>query len=273
MCFHHDSLIGNPISRWYYNNTAALMTWRQRLSLSLSRYVPVAACVCRSPAERDIALRLWLIAFLQREHERKPFIRLCEFAEALNVWDLVLFLALPLSWHRLMSGVVQCTEDQSQLAGNVLTTLRQPCQNVHQSTNALLVTLTQCAFKVIWSLTLSQPLISFLSYPYFHCYTAKGALLHIFWNSTEFLDPKPDEEEAEISVRSTVYIRKLTQSSNNELSDLCPGILCFHMFPVFPCPYWVFPVHYEFVRPQPCFPYLVFPSVYKSCDSCLWVRS
>ncbi len=221
MCFHHDSLIGkSQVSRWYYNITAALMTWRQRLSLSLSRYVPVAACVCRSPAEREIALRLWLIAFLQREHERKPFIRLCEFAEALNVWDLVLFLALPLSWHRLMSGVVQCTEDQSQLAGNVLTTLRQPCQNVRQSTNALLVTLTQCAFKVICSLTLSQPLISFLSYPYVHCYTAKGALLHIFWNSTEFLD----EEDAETSVRSTVYTRKLTQSSNNELT--CVPVSC-----------------------------------------------
>ncbi len=174
--------------------------------------------------------------------------------------------AVPLSWHRLMCGVVQCTEDQSQLAGNVLTTLRQPCQNVHQSTNALLVTLTQCAFKVICSLTLSQPLISFLSYPYFHCYTAKGALLHIFWNSTEFLDPKTDEEDAETSVRSTVYTRKLTQSSNNELT--CVPVSC-----VSTCSQCFLALigFFRFIMSvwsQPCFPnYLVFPSVYKSCDS------
>lgn len=106
-----------------YNITATLMcahlvktiilTWLEGcVSPDIFPFSSTAACVCRSPAEREIALRLWLIAFLQRECERKPF----AFVNLLKLWTCRIWCCfwhlrprLPLSWRRLMSGVVQCT--------------------------------------------------------------------------------------------------------------------------------------------------------------------
>lgn len=132
--------LGITTLRWHSSrkDDHSDMTWRLRFSLSLSPdifpFSSSAACVCRSPAEREIALRLWLIAFLPRERERKPF----AFVNLPKLWMCWIWCCfwLLLSWHRLMSGVVQCTYAQFS-----------PSSSISPSSSVLLLTQSKTTIK------------------------------------------------------------------------------------------------------------------------------
>lgn len=186
------------------------MTWRQRFSLFPDMFL----CVPLTCWAWDCSQAL--TNCFSSAREREEAIRLCEFAEALNVWDLVLFLA-PLSqtssvlahidvWSRAVyRSSISSSRERSH---NTETTLPE-CSPKHQ------------CFPSNVNRMCIQSYLFFNSFPShwqnfraIHIFTViqQGAILHIFWNGTEFLGPKIGEEEAETSDRGIAYKRKLTQS-------------------------------------------------------------